>query len=400
VRILQQRQQLFEPLGRLIIGVLLLQDLLVILLIPVLSRLPEGTERVLTGLAGTLGLLLAAGVILRWVGPRLIVRLSLDEENLLLVVLSTLFLFLGAAWFLELPLVTGAFFAGLALSGFPIHLLARGQLNSLGDFFHALFFTALGAFLPVPSGVEVLQSLLLASAVLVLTPPLVAIIAERAGLSARPAVAAGLLLAQTSELSLVVALLGVGAGQLPPGILTVVSLITVLTMTATPFLAQDRVQWALLALHPWRQRSDPIHPPQGHILLLGCGRNGLTLLEMLVISPVPVVVVDDDPALVSHLRDDGIQAFRGDISDLRTLERAGLREARLIISTVRRVQENGPALEMAAGIPMFVRTFNDDEATWVAARGGRPILYSEATAEDFMSWLEAGAIPDVADDDL
>jgi Kef-type K+ transport system membrane component KefB len=92
--------------------------------------------------------------------------MSVDDETLLLVVLSILFVFLGGAYLLELPLVTGAFLAGLALSGFPVNLLVRGQLNSINDFFHALFFTALGAFLPLPSFGELGQALLLAAGVL------------------------------------------------------------------------------------------------------------------------------------------------------------------------------------------------------------------------------------------
>ncbi len=404
VRILQQRQQLFEPLGRLIIGVLLLQDLMIILAIPIVSRLPDGGGAVLYGVTGTIGLLAVALAILRWVGPFAVRRITVDDETLLLVVLSILFVFLGGAHLLQLPLVTGAFLAGLALSGFPVNLLVRGQLNSVNDFFHALFFTALGAFLPLPSLAELGQAVLLAGGVLVLTPPLVALIAERAGLSARPSISAGLLLAQTSEFSLVVALLGVSTGQLPPAILTVITLVTVITMAATPLLATDRVNWALMRYHPSRRRTGKGAGHTNHVVLLGAGRNGVTLLEMLLITPNQVVVVDDDPALISRLDHLGVDAIRGDVSDPTVLERAGLDQARVVISTVRRTGDVIPALEMARRgerhVPVLVRTFSHDEAEQVRALGGHPVLYSEAAAEEFVHWLDEGAAPDLDEDPI
>jgi Kef-type K+ transport system membrane component KefB len=70
-----------------------------------------------------------------------VIRLQPDEETLLLVVLAILFLFIGAGDLLELPLVAGAFLAGVSLSTFPVRGIVRGQLSSLSDFFLAIFFT-------------------------------------------------------------------------------------------------------------------------------------------------------------------------------------------------------------------------------------------------------------------
>jgi CPA2 family monovalent cation:H+ antiporter-2 len=388
VRLLKQRQQLFEPVGRLVIGVLLLQDLLVILLIPVVSRIGNGWEAVGAGVAGTLGLTLLAGLMIRWGAPFAVRRLAFDEESTLLVVLATLFGFLGLAWLLELPLVTGAFLAGVSLSTFPVNMLVRGQLSSLSDFFHALFFTALGAFLPLPEGVEWMRAFFLAGAVVLVTPLAVAWIAERAGFSARPALGAGLLLAQTSEFSLVVALLGVANGQLSGELLTVIALVTVMTMMATPFLATERVSLSLMRLHPSRRRRTAEPPPRDHILLLGCGRNGMSLLELLVISDHQIAVVDDDPALVDYLDEANVRNFRGDISDPAVLEQAGALEARVVISTIRRVDDNLPLLRLRREGLTLVRAFHAEDADRIRELGGTPVLYSEAAATEILQWLD------------
>jgi Kef-type K+ transport system membrane component KefB len=388
VRILQQRQQMFEPFGRLVIGVLLLQDLLVILLIPVLSRAPRGAAAALLGLLAALVLVALAWVCLRWVTPYLITRLRLDEEALLLTTLALLFVFLGLADLLGLPLVAGAFLAGVALSPFPVSGVLRGQLNSLSDFFHAVFFTALGAFLVLPSLMGLFQALVLALLVVLATPPLVTIVAERAGLSARPAIESGLLLAQTSEFSLVVALQALALGHVDQEVFTIVALITVATMILTPFLATDRNTWRLMAFHPLRQTARIDRPMRDHVLLLGCGDNGWPLLETLIGAGHEVLVVDDDPAVIDRLREGDIPSIRGDGSDYEVLHAANAREAKIIISTMRRPGDNTVLLDYVDGVPTLVRVFEPEDAERIRAHGGTPVLYSRAAAEDFLKWLE------------
>jgi Kef-type K+ transport system membrane component KefB len=388
VRLLQQRKQLFEPFGRLVIGVLLLQDALVILLIPVLARLPSGIGAVGLSILVTILLVGLAYVSLRWIMPFVLLRLALDEETLLLIVLAFLFVFLGVADALGLPLVAGAFLAGVSLSGFPMSGIVRGQLNSLADFFVAIFFTALGALLLLPSATVLLTAVVLALLVIVLTPPLVTVVAERSGVSARPAIESGLLLAQASELSLIVGLQGLVLGQIAPEVFTIIALVTVLTMIPTPFVATDQVTWRLMRLHRVRSTGTAGPPPEGHVLLLGCGDNGMPLLETLIATGRDVLVVDDDPTVIQRLREGEIPCIRGDGSDFDVLRRAGADRARMIISTMRRAGDNAPMLEHVRGVPVLVRVFEPEDADRIEKLGGTPVLYSQAAAEDFVKWLD------------
>jgi monovalent cation:H+ antiporter-2, CPA2 family len=109
IRVLSQRQQLFEPFGRLVVGVLLIQDLLIILLIAAVAHIEDGLSAAFVSVNGTLGLMVLAYVGLRWVTPWLLVTLDLDEEERLLVVLAILFLFIGASYLISVPIVVGAF---------------------------------------------------------------------------------------------------------------------------------------------------------------------------------------------------------------------------------------------------------------------------------------------------
>lgn len=398
VRVLQQRRQLFQPFGRLVIGVLLLQDLLVILLVPVLTRLPLGATDIALGVASTLLMAGFAWVLLRAVLPRVLERLALDDELLLLAVLSHLFLFLFLSDLLGLPLVAGAFVAGVALSSFPLNGVVRGRLTSIGDFFTAVFFAALGATLGVPTIEELTQAAVLILVVLLVTPIVVAFIAERSGFSARPAILSGLLLSQTSEFSLVVGLQGVALGDLDTSTFQVIALVTIATMVLTPLLVRDRVLLALLHLHPSRQHPAEATPPSGHLLLIGCGTSGMALLETLVISPWDVVVVDDDPGVVARVRAAGVDAYRGDVTDPGLLQRVGASEARVVVSTIGHVHDNRLLLEAAPRASTYVRAFEESDARWIEAHGGRPIGYGEAEARAFLDWFDRRGWE--ADDDL
>jgi Kef-type K+ transport system membrane component KefB len=388
VRILRQRKQMFEPFGRIVLGVLLLQDLLVILLIPVLVRLPDGVVPALTGLLAAVGLMGLAFVSLRWITPFVMTRMAQDDEGMLIITLATLFIYLGLADLLGLPLVAGAFLAGVSMSSFPVSGLVRGQLNSLSDFFLAIFFTALGGFLVVPSAAGILQAAVLALVVVIATPPLVTLIAERAGNSARSAIESGLLLAQTSEFSLVVGIQALAFGHIDQEVFSIIALVTVATMMMTPFLATDSMTWRLMRLHPVRRRPGLKRGLSGHVVLLGCGDNGMPLLETLLSSGHDVLVVDDDPAVIERLREGDIMSIRGDGADFEVLSAAEARSARVVVSTMRRTSDHLAVLDYVSGVPVVVRVFEPADAEMIRERGGHPILYSFAAADDFIRWLE------------
>lgn len=387
VQLLQRRQQLFEPFGRMVLGVVLLQDLLVILLIPLVRRASEGAVAALLGLLATLAMTVLAFICLRWMAP-LILRIAEDEETLLLVTLSVLFIFLGIADLLRVPFVAGAFLAGFALSSFPVSGIVRGQLGSITDFFSAAFFVALGGLILVPGIREFTHALVFAALVVVVTPPLVAFVTERAGFSARPAIESGLLLAQTSELSLVVVLQGMILGQVGENVFSIVVIVTAVTMLLTPFLSAERVTRLMLRVHPLRRDTQVTRELTDHVVLVGCGSAGMPLLETMLAAGTSVVVVDDDPAVIARLRHGDVPSIRGDALDGAALADAGVQHARIVSSTVRRARDNELLLTMTNDVRVLVRVFEDEEGQWVQARGGVPVMSSDAGASAFLRWYD------------
>jgi Kef-type K+ transport system membrane component KefB len=389
LRHLQARKAMFEPYARVVTGVLLLQDVAMVLLIVVLSRVDGGGWDVGRGLmeAGVIGGI--AWVAQRFVIPKLVLRFKPDEENLLLWLVAVLLGFVGVASWLGLPLIAGAFVGGFVFSAFPLNGLVRGQLSSLVDFFQAMFFVALGALLGVPEAGLWLHALAYSVVVLVVTPPLVALVAEWRGLNARAGIESGLLLAQTSEYSLLLGLSGVAFGHMTPDTFSILALTTVITMAATPFLGREEVANFLLPFHPLRKRKEMGETPEGHVLILGFGAAGMWILKPLLAQGEKVLVVDDDAVVCRELAKRGIPFLRGDGAEEEVLAKAGAREAKLVIASMRRVGDALTVLKFVKGVPVMARVFEREDAEKIRLAGGVPVMNSMAAADTFMAWMNA-----------
>jgi CPA2 family monovalent cation:H+ antiporter-2 len=385
---LRQQGQMFQPFGRLVTGVLLLQDLAIVVVFVILHAVPEGALNV--GLR--LAVFSIAAAAAAWahfkVIPWLLAKFHSEEETLLLVGLATLFLALGASFILQLPLVAGAFLAGFALAAFPVNGLLRGLLGSLSSFFMAVFFTALGMLVQIPDWRIPVQALALAAVIVLLTPVLVSAIVEFTGLSTRTGIESGLLLAQSSELGIVLGLAGVSTGQLSMNEFSVLALVAGLTMTLTPLIATDQVTWRLMHWHPGRKNRSAMGKFSDHVLILGFGNSGMWVVKALQDAGHRIVVVDDDSVVIEDLALLGIPCLRGDGSDERLLKYVGADRAKWIIASLPRLPDLLKVIRTVKGVPVVARVFEDSEAAAIRRAGGLPILNSEASVDAFLAWFD------------
>jgi Kef-type K+ transport system membrane component KefB len=388
LRHLQSRRAMFEPYARVVTGVLLLQDVALVLLIIVLSRVEGGGWDVAKGMweAGVIGGI--AWLLQRFVIPKMVFRFKPDEENLLLWLVAVLLGFVGVASWLDLPLIAGAFAGGFVFSAFPINGLVRGQLSSMVDFFQAMFFVALGALLGVPDAELWLQAAIYSLLIIVVTPPLVALVAEWRGLNARAGIESGLLLAQTSEYSLLLGLSGITLGHVSPDTFSVLALTTVITMAATPFLGREEVANFLLLLHPFRKKKELGKTPQGHVLILGFGAAGMWILKPLLAQGEKVLVVDDDAVVCGSLAKKNIPFLCGNGAEEEMLAKAGARDAKLVIASMRRVGDALTVLRYVKNVPVVARVFEVADAEKIRFAGGVPVMSSMAAADTLMAWLD------------
>jgi monovalent cation:H+ antiporter-2, CPA2 family len=216
-----------------------------------------------------------------------------------------LFAFAGACQVMGLPLVMGAYFAGMALSRFPEAGVVRSYVVSFSDFFSIVFFVTLGTVLVLPRPMDLLAEGILIASILLVRPLLLVPLVRRIGLTVRSSIEAVTLLAQSGEVALVVALVGLERGHIDESVLGVVAVVVVATMSLIPWLSSDQVALRLTRWYPFGDHAPLPEAPRGHVLLLGCGEAGRVLLQRLQDKGHPVVVLDDDPAVVEALRKKG-----------------------------------------------------------------------------------------------
>jgi CPA2 family monovalent cation:H+ antiporter-2 len=389
LQFLKQRQQITEPFGRLVVGVLLLQDLVFLTLMAGLTRWGTGTPEVLKGIAEFLGLGLIAVLCQRYVFPRLVNAYAEDTEVLAIGSLAICFTFAGLAVFFQLPPVLGAFLAGFSLATFPSAGILRGVLGSFFDFFTGIFFVSLGATLLITDWEILGSALALSSVVWVLTPFTVFVVSRLTRRSWRGALSSGFYLAQTSELSLVLGLTCVRTGIVDESVMNLLTMVTILTTLATPLLTSQNLTDFLLhqLSHFDREIRRVKLDLEGHVLVLGFGDGGPYMLKPIQDSGYSVMVIEDDGQTVDQLRKLRIPCLFGDAGDPHLLRKAGISRAAFVLVSMRRFDDIREVLKYSSQVRIFVRVFEEFEARKVKALGGIPVSGADASVDALEVWL-------------
>jgi Kef-type K+ transport system membrane component KefB len=359
VKLLSDRREIDELHGRIAVGILIVQDLVVIGAIIALTAIGADSDG---GVAEQVGWVVIKGVALL-VGVALISRYALAAV-LHRAARTPELLVLGAiAWAVGLAALAdglgfssevGAFLAGVALASTPYREAIGGRLVPLRDFLLLFFFLDLGANLDLGSlGGQLLTALALSAFVLLTKPLIVVAVTGRLGYTSRVGFLAGVPLSQISEFSLILAALGLGLGHLDAegvALITAIALITISlstysTLYGHALYARLRRPLALFERRdrpPLRDEPDVGDEPID-IIVLGVGRFGGALLGPLRDAGHRVLAVDFDPQVVEAARADGHAAIYGDAEDPELPAALPLRGVSWIVSTVRR-REVGIAL--------------------------------------------------------
>ena len=281
----------------------------------------------------------------------LVGRLAGDSDELMIIgVVSLLVVFVGAAAAVGIPIVVGAFAAGLAVRHDPAEYLGLfNGLESIKDFFVAIFFVTVGALVVIPFvqlGVaESLEKLALVAGLVLLTvlvkPAVTTAILIHRGYEARTATLTGLSTDQISEFSLIIAIEALLIGLLTQAVFDAIILaaaVTMITSTVTQRYGEEIHRW-LADRGLTSGRHDKIDelsavPPDlaDHVIVLGYGRKARRVVEMLEALDHPYVVVENDPALREDVRFDCEAYVFADAMEPYTWEKANADEARVIVS--------------------------------------------------------------------
>jgi monovalent cation:H+ antiporter-2, CPA2 family len=331
--------------GRVIIGMLIVQDLAVvplIIILPELGNIGEGLSEVGVAALQAAGFVAVMLVFGRRVLPWLMSRIaSWNSRELFLISVVATGLGVGYATYLVgLSFAFGAFVAGIVLSQSDYSHQALADVEPLRDIFAMIFFVSVGmlldpAFLLENAGTVALVVLL----VFAVKGLLFAGIVRAFGYGNIVPFAVGLGLFQLGEFSFVVARVGLDAEAISQRSYSVMLTTAVVTMALTPFT----IRLAPALYDRWRERFPqetmstfnlPDSGLQDHVVIAGHGRVGAFVARLLGRLEQPFVVVDSNPGRADETRDAGYPTVFGDASAEPVLDAAGVRRARLVIVTV------------------------------------------------------------------
>jgi CPA2 family monovalent cation:H+ antiporter-2 len=343
---LAERGETDAPHGRLIVGVLLFQDLCVvpmILLVPMLAGEGGGAAAVARALGLAVLVVVATLVLARRVVPRALHLVALSRGRDLFI-LAVVLICAGIAWLTSLAglsLALGAFLAGVVLADSEYGHQAFADIIPLREIFTSLFFVSMGMLLDVRVLVALPGTVLgLVGALLVGKTVLAAVAGLAARFPAQIALVAGLALAQVGEFSFVLANLGRRFGLLDETEMRIFVGASVITMIVSPFALRVGPHLAarvgrLRALDRLLGRSREelsrvTARLSGHVVILGFGVGGEMLAEVLRGAEVPFAVVDINAERVRNARRRGEPVYYGDVTSPDTLERVRVGEAQQV----------------------------------------------------------------------
>lgn len=354
VKLLGDKHRLDTLHARIAIGILLVQDIIAIIALTILSTktfaiFPVSLLLLKAAIIASFAFLLSKTII----NP-LFKFSARSTEMLFLSATAVCFLFVLLALlpFLGMPslsVVVGAFIAGVMLANSPFKTEIQGSIKGLRDFFVLLFFVSIGMQLVIADISKIIIPSIALVAVVLLAEPLITMVLVRiSGYTKRTSFFTGFYQAQTSEVSLIIVMLGVMLGHVGSAAFSVIVLVTIITMAFTTLLVEkENFFYAkfskildIFEKLPEKEKLEYASKEKKDIALFGCHRMGTIFLKAFSRVINRVVVIDINPDVIKSLIERRISCIYGDIINPVILDKINLKELKLVISTVPEEPDN------------------------------------------------------------
>jgi Kef-type K+ transport system membrane component KefB/voltage-gated potassium channel Kch len=350
LKMLSDKREQGRLYGKIAISVSLVQDLIAIALVVFTSA--SSSQSVAIG--STISLAIKGGFlvfIIYWISNQIMPLFHRFISN------SQEFLFLFAiAWGLGsaalfqkagLSSEIGALLAGICLATQPYAQEIGSRLRPLRDFFVIVFFIALGANLNLEDIGSNLTIILISALVVIIAKPLISVaILGYLGYTKRTSFKASVALAQVSEFSIVLILLGKERGLIDSSLVTTITFIALCSIAASSYLIlfSDKIFSKLerfLSVFERKQTQIEASAPRNYeLVLFGYQKGGHEFVKVFRQLTKNFVVVDYDPEVIDSLEERKISHIYGDAMDVELLEEANVGKAKLIVSTITDLEVN------------------------------------------------------------
>jgi Kef-type K+ transport system membrane component KefB len=344
VKVLSDKKEVNRLHGQLAIGVILLEDLVAtIALLFIVAGENGGLTLTQVGLLFAKGLLL---VLMLFIANSKILGkvtrlMASSQELLFLFALGWGFgiaaLFEWAGFSIEV----GALFAGVALASLPYTQEIAARLKPLRDFFVVVFFITLGQSLELNNlSAGIVPALILSAIVIIIKPTAIISSLGFLGYPKRVSFKAGINLSQISEFSIILVLLAQSSGLVDQQISAIITIVAIITITASTYLMQydnqlfrlfDRIKFKVFEKETSHRekRSRTKYP----LILFGYHKGGHEFINTFQQMGKKYIVIDYDPTVLDVLDRQNIPYIYGDATDIELLDEIGIDSAKLIVST-------------------------------------------------------------------
>ncbi|PPD58067.1 cation:proton antiporter [Dehalogenimonas etheniformans] len=351
LKLLLERGELDTIHGRVMTGILLMQDLSLVPLMIILPTLGKSGSEIGPALldagakaAGFVVVMAGLGLFLL---PKILdkVAQARSRELFLITVVSLSLAAAITAQFFGVSAAVGAFIAGLLIGRSIFARQALADIVPFRDAFGALFFVSLGTLADL-SFITNNPGLVIGVVVFIMVVKFIICggVPFAFGYNARTAIFTGFGLTQIGEFSFVLAGVGVAAGILRDSTYALTLGAAITTMVLTPFaLSLANFSYRQLERFPLGQRlisfrastdeKRAIQPLSGHAVICGGGRSAESLIKVLGRRNLSHLIIDLDPQVITRFRKMGIPCIYGDASNPDILDRASLEKAKLLICT-------------------------------------------------------------------
>ena len=353
--VLAERGRLKGTVGRSTFAVLLAQDLAVapiLVTVGVMAALASGGGGLDPAVLGRslltlvpaaigMGLLVVLGRVVLRPMFRSVARARRGDQGGELFVAACLLVVVGAGVAAQasgLSMSIGALVAGVLLAETEFRRQVEVSIEPFKGLLLGVFFVGVGIGLDLDAVVAApLVVLALAVAIIGIKAAVVFGLARLWGVGGRSAIETALVLGPAGEFAFVVLALGMREGVTSPDFTPTVLIAATLSMFAVPLMAMlgERLSKRSAAEAP--AAPVPVVPPSGPdgaVMIVGFGRVGRLIGELLTEHGQPFIALDTDAAAVQRARADGHQVFYGDAGSAEMLLNCGVRTTRALIVTM------------------------------------------------------------------
>jgi CPA2 family monovalent cation:H+ antiporter-2 len=400
IRNLMDRGLLNTSHGQVAVGWLVLEDLVAVLILVLLPALVTNTQEPLWQTAGLAllktaafaALMLVAGTrIIPWFLLRM-AQLRSRELFIVAIIVITVGTAIGASSVFGVSLALGAFLAGVVVSESALSHQVGAEMVPFRETFAVLFFVSVGMLVNPLDLLSHTGEVLLLVMVIVLGKFVLTVL--QGVLFPRPARTALILAAgrsQIGEFSIILGTAGVALEVFTQEQYALLLAGALFSITLNPFLFRA-LPWIEAHLRKvpafWSllDRHGPVQAPvaeslRDHVVVIGCGRVGQHLVNVLGHLSIPLLVVEQDIGRVSELERQGVPTLYGDAANSDILSQVHLKQARAVVVTL--PDEAATSIVVATAraeapyMPIIARAATQEGVLRLFALGAQHVIYPE-----------------------